>query len=127
MSTQLKEHQLETLIRTIVKQLLNEYSLLDQQPSSMGSSLSSAQDTSQSTMIDPNNSIQQPMSNSDRIKLDRIKKSQSQNAIKQGTAQLSQKKKELDFETEKMKQMKRFELPSLEKNLQQLKMGGSSN
>ena len=114
----MKSQQLHELVKNIVKQLVKEYSLLDNPPSSLNGNPS---DNANAQITDPNNQLAGAMSNSDQHKLQQIKDKQNQELIKQKQAELTQKKKELEFNDKKTQQMKRFEVPQMQKTIQQLK------
>lgn len=111
----LKKSILESLVKNIVTQLVKEYSLLDKPASAMDG-------TNQNSSInDPNDTLSGAMSSSDQMKLKQMKDRQNRDLLKQKGAELSQKKTELDFNKKKSEQMKRFEIPNIQKSISQLK------
>ena len=112
----LTEQKLKALVTHIVNELLREYSLLDKPQSSLDNGQS---DDAQ--IQDPNNTLAGAMRNSDKMKLDRIKKNQRTAEIKAKTQELQTAKKEMDFQKQKVDQTKRFDVPNLQKSIQQLK------
>lgn len=116
--TTITEEKLVGLVKHIVKQLVQEYSTMS---SSQPPVPPQSTDNSTAQITDPNNMTAAPMSNSDKMKLDRIKKTQTQNDIKQKTLELDTVKKKLDFTRKDQDQMKRSQIPTLQKSIQQLK------
>ena len=112
------EEKLKELVKNIVKQLVREYSLMDNPPSSLNGN---ADDNASAQITDPNNQLAAPMSTSDKMKLDRIKDTQRRNDIKQKQLELDTVKKKLDYTKKDQDQMKRNQIPSLQKSIQQLK------
>ena len=112
----LTEQKLKVLVTHIVNELLKEFSLLDKPASSLDNGQSN-----DAQIQDPNNSLAGAMSNSDKMKLDKIKKDQRIAQIKQQENELKTAKKEKDFQTQKVDQVKKFQIPNLQKSIQQLK------
>jgi len=118
MSTTITEEKLKSLVKNIVTQLVKEYSMLDNPPSSLNGN---PQDMANAQITDPNNQLAGAMSVSDQQKLKRIKDKQSRDQIKQKQLELDTVKKKLDYTKKDQDQMKRTQIPSLQKSIQQLK------
>jgi hypothetical protein len=114
------EEKLKYLVKNIVKQLVQEYSVWDNSQSSPSTGTTQPNNTD-NQVTDPNNMSATPMSTSDKMKLDKIKKTQTQNDIKQKQLELDTVKKKLDFTKKDQDQMKRSQIPTLQKSIQQLK------
>lgn len=114
------EEKLKYLVKNIVKQLVQEYSVWDNSQSSPSTGTTQP-DNTDNQVTDPNNMSATPMSTSDKMKLDKIKKTQTQNDIKQKQLELDTVKKKLDFTKKDQDQMKRSQIPTLQKSIQQLK------
>jgi hypothetical protein len=114
------EEKLKYLVKNIVKQLVQEYSVWDNSQSSPSTGTTQPNNTD-NQVTDPNNMSAAPMSTSDKMKLDKIKKTQTQNDIKQKQLELDTVKKKLDFTKKDQDQMKRSQIPTLQKSIQQLK------
>ena len=118
--TTITEEKLVGLVKHIVKQLVQEYSVWDNSQSSPSTGTTQPNNTD-NQVTDPNNMSATPMSTSDKMKLDKIKKTQTQNDIKQKQLELDTVKKKLDFTKKDQDQMKRSQIPTLQKSIQQLK------
>jgi septal ring factor EnvC (AmiA/AmiB activator) len=118
--TTITEEKLVGLVKHIVKQLVQEYSVWDNSQSSPSTGTTQP-DNTDNQVTDPNNMSATPMSTSDKMKLDKIKKTQTQNDIKQKQLELDTVKKKLDFTKKDQDQMKRSQIPTLQKSIQQLK------
>ena len=118
--TTIKSSQLKELVSNIVTQLVKEYSLLDKSPSSMGSI------NNNTDIQDPNNTLAAaPMSMSDQNKLDRIKDTQNKNSLKSKQIELDTAKKKLDYTKKDEEQIRKAQIPNLQKSIQQLKTTNS--
>ena len=115
----MKQHQLNELVKTIVRQLIKEFSVLDNPPSSLAGNPA---DNASAQITDPNNQLAGTMSTADKMKLDRIQKKQKQDQLKQKQMELDTAKKKLDFTKKDERQMQTSQIPQLQKTVQQLKM-----
>lgn len=111
---QIKRTQLETLIRGIVRKLINEYEVT-----------MSTSDLKQMADADPNMDTSTPpeddMTPVEKARIERDAEKQKRQDIKQKEIELDAKKKEMEFNKKKMEQQRRFDIPNINKDLQKLK------
>jgi CRISPR/Cas system Type II protein with McrA/HNH and RuvC-like nuclease domain len=109
----MKNKELETLIKGIVRNILKEYTSL------------SSSDVQQLANADPSLNPSVPPTDAqtpaEKARMEREAELARQKDIKQKQSELDSKKKEMEFNKKKLDQQKRFEVPTLNKDLQQLK------
>ena len=112
----MKKSQLQELIRHITEHVLSEFMNIDP-------ATDANPDNKMASALDTNNpalSQTQP-SMADQAKQRHDLETQRRDTIKQKESELTSKKKETDFNKKKLDQQKRFEIPTLTKDIQQLK------
>jgi hypothetical protein len=114
--------QLRELVRHIIKGALQE--LLG---SSLSNSFSKDPDPSafskQAANMDQSMPPVDSMTNSEKQKYDRDQDAARREAIRASDEELKTSKKEMDFEKQKLDQLKRFKIPNLQTQIQTLKKG----
>lgn len=113
-NSKIKKTQLESLIRGIVTELLNEYT------AAMSSS-DVNQMMANNPGLDPNMPPQDAMTSAEKARLDRDAEKDRKEKIKTKETELQTTKKEMDYQKQKVDQTKRFSIPSMDKELKQLK------
>lgn len=109
----MKNTELEILIKGIVRQIVNEYVSLS------SSDIKKIVDTNPSldSTIPPDDA-QTP---AEKARMEREAELARQKDIKQKQSELDSKKKEMELNKKKLDQQKRFEIPTLSKDIQKLK------
>jgi len=105
----MKEDQLKSLVRHIVREMIGNLSTADIKQL--------ADDPSMDTSIPPEDA----MSPVEKSRLERQAKLDKLKQLKQKQSELDTKKKEVEFQKKKIDQQKRFDIPNLNKDIQQLK------
>lgn len=114
------KQQLRELVRHIIKETLEE---LMSQPTQM-SSLQQQQQPQQGMINDPTQHPVDAMTPIEKMKFDHEQEKMRRDALKAAEQELKTAKKEKEFQQQKVDQSKRFKIPTLTKQIQQLK--GSS-
>lgn len=109
----MKKYELESLIREIVNSLLTELNSLS--TTDMKDLIAS------DSTLDPTVAPEDAQSPAEKARLEREKEHERRKTIQQKETELSSKKKEIEFNKKKLDQQKRFDIPNLTKDLQQLK------
>jgi hypothetical protein len=109
----MKNLELETLIKGIVRNILKEYASL--------SSSDVQQMVNSDPTLDPSVPPTDAQTPAEKARMEREAELNRQKDIKQKQSELDSKKKEMDFNKKKLDQQKRFEVPTLTKDLQKLK------
>lgn len=113
--SQIKKTQLEALIRSIVREIINEYDV---------TSLSSS-DMKKIAASDPNFDTSTPpeddLSSVEKARMEREAERDRKEKLKSKEEELKTAKKEMDYQKQKVDQAKRFNIPTINRDIQQLK------
>ena len=113
----MKKHQLEELVRHIHRRMMKEF-VSFQDKKAMAAQASNP--TSQ-VSTDPSTPPQDAMSPALQARIDREKEKARRDNIKDKEAELKTTKTKMDYQKRETDQMKRFDKPQLEKDIQRLK------
>jgi hypothetical protein len=102
----MKQHQLQELVRLITRQVLKEISV------------GSGTDAEETNSVKTDTVSVDDLSSAEQAKLRREKDITRRDQIKQKEKQLDVAKKKAEFQKQEIDQVKRFEIPTLQKSIQ---------
>jgi hypothetical protein len=105
----MKKSQIQELIRQIVRQALDEYTV----------PVSNSQPQTQDG-LDPNVPPTDAMTSAEKSRIERQQELDRQKDLKQKRVELDAEKKQQDFYKKKVDQSRRFDIPTLNKDIQKL-------